>query len=120
MLVGDQRPYLTCVLSLLEDPPMSGNIEKGAAAFLAGKQCAIKTTKEASSHTNFRKVIMEGLKEANLKAISRAQMVQNFHLMAEDFSVDNGTLTPSLKLKRKEAHKKYSGEIEQMYATAKL
>lgn len=63
---------------------------------------------------------MEGLKEANQKAISRAQMVHNFHLMGEDFSVDNGTLTPSLKLKRREAHKKYAADIEQMYATAKL
>lgn len=40
--------------------------------------------------------------------------------MPEDFSVDNGTLTPSLKLKRKEALKKYSEEVEKMYMTAKL
>ena len=54
---------------------------------------------------------MEGLKKANSKAISRAQTVQNFYLMPEDFSVDNGTLTPSLKLKRKEALKKYAAEV---------
>ena len=63
---------------------------------------------------------MEGFKEANKKAISRAQMVQNFYLMPEDFSVDNGTLTPSLKLKRKQALKKYSMEADQMYQTSKL
>ena len=59
---------------------------------------------------------MEGLQESNKKAISRAQMVQNFYLMPEDFSVENDCLTPSLKLKRKVASKKYEKEIEQMYS----
>ena len=47
-------------------------------------------------------------------------MVQNFHLMSEDFSVDNGTLTPSLKLKRKEAMKMYGSDVEKLYENAKL
>jgi long-chain acyl-CoA synthetase len=40
--------------------------------------------------------------------------------MAEDFSVENGTLTPTLKLKRKEVMNKYAAEIEAMYSKAKL
>ena len=65
MLVGDQKPYLTCILSLLQDPPMSGNLEKNAAAFLASKQCAGKTVSQVKNNANFRKVIMDGLKQAN-------------------------------------------------------
>ena len=61
----------------------------------------MNTIYEARSHPEFPRVIMAGLKEANEKAISHAQKVQNFYLMPEDFSIDNGTLTPSLKLKRK-------------------
>lgn len=63
---------------------------------------------------------MEGINQANEKAVSRAQRVQNFFLMPEDFSVENDCLTPSLKLKRKVAHKKYAAEIEQMYVNPKL
>ena len=63
---------------------------------------------------------MDGLKKSNLKAISRAQHVQDFYLLPEDFSVDNGLLTPTLKLKRKEVLKKYSAEIEKMYVIPKL
>ena len=63
---------------------------------------------------------MEGLKKANNRAISRAQHVQDFYLLPEDFSVDNGTLTPTLKLKRKIASKKYENEIESMYLKPKL
>jgi long-chain acyl-CoA synthetase len=40
--------------------------------------------------------------------------------MVEDFSIENGTLTPTLKLKRREAMKKYEAEIEAMYTRAKL
>ena len=81
MLIGEQKNFLTCLVSLLEDPPMSGNLEKGAAEFLASKGCVVKTVKEAKSHAAFRKVILDGLKQSNEKAISRAQMVQNFYLM---------------------------------------
>ena len=54
---------------------------------------------------------MEGINQANEKAVSRAQRVQNFFLMPEDFSVENDCLTPSLKLKRKVAHKKYANHL---------
>jgi long-subunit acyl-CoA synthetase (AMP-forming) len=40
--------------------------------------------------------------------------------MVEDFSIENGTLTPTLKLKRKEAMKRYEAEIETMYNRPKL
>jgi long-chain acyl-CoA synthetase len=65
-------------------------------------------------------LINAGLKQANEKAISRAQIVQDYFIMPEEFSVENGLLTPTMKLKRKEAEKKYIKEIEQMYSKAKL
>lgn len=40
--------------------------------------------------------------------------------MSEDFSIENGMLTPTLKLKRKEALKKYAAEIESMYTKSSL
>ena len=65
-------------------------------------------------------IIRAGLEVANNKAISRAQRVQNFTLLSEDFSVESGLLTPTLKLKRREVVKKYEGEIEKMYMNASL
>lgn len=76
MVVGDHRKYLTCLISLKEDPPMSGNLEKSAIDFLESRGCKIKTVKEAINNEAFKKIIMEGLKKANEQAISRAQYVQ--------------------------------------------
>ena len=44
-------------------------------------------------------------------------MVKNIVLDAEVWSVENNLLTPTFKLKRNEAKKKYAQQIEEMYAT---
>jgi len=44
------------------------------------------------------------------------EFVKKIHLTAEDFSVTNGLLTPTFKLKRHEAKKKFAAVIEQMYS----
>jgi long-chain acyl-CoA synthetase len=66
------------------------------------------------------KYIEERIKAANDNAISRAQRVQTFAILGEDFTVENGILTPTLKLKRKEALKRYKDIIESFYTEAKL
>ena len=118
MVVGDKKAYLTCLITLLEDPPLSGNLQKNTAAFLESKGCPAKTVSEAKNHPNFEKVIMDGINEANTKALSQANKVQKFHLIQEDFTTDNGTLTASMKLIRPFVLKKFAAEIDQMYGDA--
>lgn len=108
MVVGDYKKYLTCLIALKEDPPASGKLEAGCREMLSIKGIEAKTVAEAKNHPKLREVIQAGLNKANQKAISKAQHVQAFHLLTEDFSVDNGLLTPTLKLKRKEVVKKYN------------
>jgi long-chain acyl-CoA synthetase len=40
--------------------------------------------------------------------------------MPEGFSVSNGTLTPTLKLKRKEVLKKYAIQIDDIYEKSNI
>ena len=42
--------------------------------------------------------------------------VQKIKVLPEDFSVTNGLLTPTLKLRRGIIEKKYQKEIDEMYA----
>ena len=40
---------------------------------------------------------------------------QNFALFAEEWSIENGLLTPTLKLKREVVEKKFKDQIESLY-----
>ena len=46
--------------------------------------------------------------------------VKDIHLTAEPFSLENGLLTPTLKLKRVVSHKKYAQVFKDMYAKINL
>ena len=41
---------------------------------------------------------------------------QNFALLAEEWSIDNGLLTPTLKLKREVVEQKFKDQIERLYS----
>ena len=51
---------------------------------------------------------------------SHPEQVKKFTLLPNEWTVDSGELTPSLKLKRKVIDQKYAQEIEAMYAEQPL
>ena len=81
---------------------------------------SIKTLEESINNPLVFKLILGGIKRAIEKAISRAQTVKTFAILSEDFTVDNGLLTPSLKMKRKEIIKRFGDVIEKLYIESKL
>jgi long-chain acyl-CoA synthetase len=62
--------------------------------------------------------ISEAIDEAN-KAVSRAESIRTFRILAGDFTEENGYLTPSLKLKRSVVMKDFAKDVEQLYAGPK-
>ena len=49
------------------------------------------------------------------KTLSLVETVKKFVLIYEEFTINNGMLTPTLKLKRKEIIKKYKQQLENLY-----
>ena len=49
------------------------------------------------------------------KSLSLVEKVKKFKLIKEEFTIDNGMLTPTLKLKRKKILEKYKEELEKLY-----
>lgn len=50
--------------------------------------------------------------------LAKFEQVKKFTLLPDAFSMDQGELTPTLKLRRKVIHERYQTEIESMYAEA--
>ncbi|MBE9536768.1 MAG: long-chain fatty acid--CoA ligase [Proteobacteria bacterium] len=53
--------------------------------------------------------------DKRLKVFARYEQIRRFSLLGQEFSIEGGELTPTLKLKRKVILKKYSGLIERIY-----
>jgi long-chain acyl-CoA synthetase len=52
-----------------------------------------------------------------VKAFKGFEEVRDFALIAQDFTTDNGMLTPSLKLKRRKVMETYGKVIDDLYAS---
>ncbi len=49
--------------------------------------------------------------------MSKAESIRKFSVLAEDFTEENGTLTPSLKLKRNIIMRDFEDEVESLYGS---
>jgi len=49
------------------------------------------------------------------QTLSLVEKVKKFRLIKEEFTIENGMLTPTLKLKRKKILEKYKEDLEKLY-----
>ena len=61
--------------------------------------------------------VQDAVDRAN-KSVSRAESIRKFKILAAEFSVESGELTPTLKLKRNVVHDRFGSEIESLYTDA--
>ena len=70
----------------------------------------IVVDKNAKDYTTIRSIV------DNLnKSLSILEKVKKFKLIDEEFTIDNGLMTPTLKLKRKKIIEKYKQDLEKLY-----
>ena len=119
ILIGDKRKFLSILVTLkleqnLETLEFSNKLTGDALS--VDSQC--KTIEDARKSTKWQKYIQEGIDAYNQDkdyCVSRAQRVQMFRILDNDFNVPGGTLTSTLKLKRPIIHKQFESEIESIY-----
>ena len=91
------------------------NLTKQCLAESAKIGSSAKTVQEAKACDKWQAHLNAGCKVANGNSTSRAQIVQKFTLLEEDFSEAGGHLTPTLKLKRSVVATMLADEIDAMY-----
>ena len=50
------------------------------------------------------------------KKLAQVEKIKKIHLIDENFSIENGLLTPTMKVKRKKVTEKYKKELENLYS----
>lgn len=80
------------------------------------KMHAVPYTSEPSLISN-EKVMARILRDVDKcnQAFGRWEQIKEFRLLEKPFTIEDGDLTPTLKLKRKAIEKKHAGLIEQIY-----
>ena len=74
------------------------------------------TVEQARTNETVLAEIQGAVDEAN-KAVSKAESIRKFSVLSEDFTEDNGTLTPSMKLKRNIIMRDFEDEVEALYGS---
>lgn len=107
IVVGDQRPFIAALVTLDAEALPLWLKSRGKDESLTADQLRDDPDLIAELDT--------AVAEAN-KAVSHAEAIKKFRVLADDFTEENGTLTPSLKLKRAVVMKEYGDEVEALYA----
>ena len=88
--------------------------EKIKQSFVYGDKKTYLVALIVTESTENRKEIEIFLENLN-KTLSLVEKVKKFKLIEEEFSIENGMLTPTLKLRRKKILDKYKDDLEKLY-----
>jgi len=88
--------------------------EKIKQSFVYGDKKNYLVALIVSENDENKKEIENYLENLN-KSLSLVEKVKKFKLIKEEFTIENGMLTPTLKLKRKNILEKYKEDLEKLY-----
>ncbi|MCS6899926.1 MAG: long-chain fatty acid--CoA ligase [Myxococcales bacterium] len=103
VVVGDRRKFLTALITL----------EPEAAARFAARRGL--PTDKLYENPEVKAEIQRAINEVNA-TLARVETVKKFTILPRSFTIEDGELTPTLKVKRKNVYKNFAAEIEAMYA----
>ncbi|WP_308290488.1 AMP-dependent synthetase/ligase [Streptomyces marispadix] len=109
LVVGDDRPYVAALVTL--DPEVLEQWRKGREQWgFSGPGYGNSPSEE------LEREVGRAVAAAN-SVFSRAESIRSFRILPEEFSMADGLVTQSLKLRRAEITRMYAAEIEELYAS---
>ncbi|MGB5809967.1 MAG: AMP-binding protein, partial [Polyangiales bacterium] len=103
VVIGDRRKYLTALVTI--------DAEAGPAWASANGEDPNALNQSAK----LRQSIQAHVDEMN-KHFARVEQIKKFTILHRNLSIEDGELTPTLKVKRAKVHDHFADDIEQMYA----
>jgi long-chain acyl-CoA synthetase len=108
MVFGDRRPYLVAVV--VPDPE-----------FVAGylPEDAIPDLAALAADPGFNKTISAAIARVNQR-LQPSERVRRFVIAAEPFTIANGQMTPTLKIKRHAIREAYGAALDALYQAKEI
>lgn len=106
MVAGEGREYLTALVV----PDMDALI-----AYAKEHNIAIERPSQLLEHDDIRQLFKKEFRMYSRSAAAH-EKIRDFRLIADPFSVESGTMTPTMKLKRRAIETQYEELIDEMYA----
>lgn len=105
VLIGDKFPYLTALVV-----PNFENLE----VHFAGKGVSGLGRAEMAQHPETEALVAAAVKQVNAE-LAIHERIRRFTVLPREFSLEEGELTPTMKVRRRIIAERYGGLIEQMY-----
>jgi long-chain acyl-CoA synthetase len=106
MIVGDKRKFVAAMIV-----PNAATVSSKAAE----QGIAFASNAEMVAHPWVHSLIDSEVKRLTVH-LAQYETIKRFALLPDDFTYDNGSLTFTLKLKRRVVEQKYRDVIESLYA----
>lgn len=105
LVYGDRRKYITALVTLNPE---------GIEAFAASHQIGYSSLNELVHHPIVAEEIARIVSEKNQRLASFEQ-IKKYCILDSEFSIENGELTPTLKMRRKAIIEKYKQQLDALY-----
>jgi long-chain acyl-CoA synthetase len=105
VLIGDRRMFLSALIV-----PDFEAVKEYADA----NKIVYKTEEDLVKNDDIYKLLQDDMGRFQ-KKLANYERVRKFVLLERPFTIENGEITPSMKVKRKVVEEKYGGVIERMY-----
>ena len=107
VVVGDGRPFIGALVTLDEEM---------LPIWLANHNLPAMTVEQAATDERVLAALDRAVTRAN-EAVSRAESIRKIKVLTIDFTMENGYLTPSQKVKRALVLRDFAAEIDEIYGT---
>jgi long-chain acyl-CoA synthetase len=105
LVVGDRKPYVAALVTL--DPDEIGRW--AAAQGIEGDTASLARDERV-------RVLVQGIVDDVNRDRSRYEQIKRFAVIPRDFTMDEGEVTPTLKLRRRAVIQHFRDEIDALYA----
>lgn len=106
VVVGDAQPFVSAIITL-DHEMLSSWLE------VNGLETEMSLA-EASRHPRVREHVQEVIDRAN-RQVSRAESIRKFEILDHVFSIDEGTMTAKLSIRRHVVLEQYADVIDRIY-----